>query len=118
MSLGAGALKVEGPIAQNGSIALEVTMATKRAPTTQHCHTKRVQWNTYHNPYLPIQGWEEWEMQVEGGVISKLDKKREVGFILLLLICKPLRPVLSERLIHKDWVIISIYLVNNVDANF
>ena len=33
MSLGAGALKVEGPIAQNGSIALEVTMATKRAPT-------------------------------------------------------------------------------------
>ena len=32
MSLGAGALKVEGPIAQNGGIASEVTMATKRAP--------------------------------------------------------------------------------------
>ena len=61
MSLGAGALRVEGPIAQNGSIALEVTMATKRAPTTRHRHTERVQWNTYHNPYLPIQGWEEWE---------------------------------------------------------
>ena len=28
MSLGAGALKVEGPIEQKGSIALEVTMAT------------------------------------------------------------------------------------------
>ena len=36
MSLGAGALKVEGPIAQNGSIALEVTMATKRAPTPKN----------------------------------------------------------------------------------
>ena len=54
-----GTLKVEGPIAQNGSIALEVTMATKRAPTTRHRHTERVQWNTYHNPFLPIQGWEE-----------------------------------------------------------
>ena len=39
MSLGAGAFKVEGPIAQKGSLALEVTMATKRAPTTQHRHT-------------------------------------------------------------------------------
>ena len=28
MSLGVGALKVEGPIAQKGSLALEVTMAT------------------------------------------------------------------------------------------
>ena len=36
MSLGAGALKVEGPIAQNGSIASEVTMATKRAPTPKN----------------------------------------------------------------------------------
>ena len=34
MSLGASALKVEEPIAQKGSLALEVTMATKRAPTT------------------------------------------------------------------------------------
>ena len=34
MSLGAGALKVEGPIAQKRSLALEVTMATKQAPTT------------------------------------------------------------------------------------
>ena len=40
MSLGAGALKVEGPIAQKGSLALEVTMATKRALTTQHRHTE------------------------------------------------------------------------------
>ena len=63
MRLGVGALKVERPIAQKGSIALEVTMATKRAPTTRHRHTERVQWNTYgyHNPYLPIWGWEEWE---------------------------------------------------------
>ena len=29
MSLGAGALKVERPIARKGSLALEVTMATK-----------------------------------------------------------------------------------------
>ena len=40
MSLGAGASKVEGPIAQKESLALEVTMATKRAPTTQHRHTE------------------------------------------------------------------------------
>ena len=40
MSLGAGALKVERPIAQKGSLALEVTMANKRAPTTQHRHTE------------------------------------------------------------------------------
>ena len=33
MSLRAGALKVEGPIVQKGSI-LEVAMVTKRAPTT------------------------------------------------------------------------------------
>ena len=62
MSLGAGALKVEGPVAQKGSIALEETMATKQAPTTAgHRRTERVQWNTYHNAYLPIRGWEEWE---------------------------------------------------------
>ena len=36
MRLGVGALKVEGPIAQKGNIALEVTMATKRAPTSRH----------------------------------------------------------------------------------
>ena len=36
-------------------------MGTKRVPTTQHRHTERVQWNTCHNPYLPIQGWQEWE---------------------------------------------------------
>ena len=40
INLGAGALKVEGPIAQKGSLALEVTMATKRVPTTQHRHTE------------------------------------------------------------------------------
>ena len=57
MSLGSGALKVKGPVAQKRSIALEVTMATKRAPTTRHRHTERVQWNNYHHPYLPIRGW-------------------------------------------------------------
>jgi len=57
MSLGAGALNVKGPVAQKGSIALGVTMATKRAPTTRHRHTERVQWNNYHHPYLPIRGW-------------------------------------------------------------
>ena len=39
MSLGAGALKVKGLIARKGSLALKVTMATKRAPATQHRHT-------------------------------------------------------------------------------
>ena len=48
MSLGAGALNVKRPVAQKGSIALEETMATKRAPTTRHRHTE---------PYLPIRGW-------------------------------------------------------------
>ena len=36
-------------------------MGTKQAPTTQHRHTERVQWNSYYNPYLPIRGWQEWE---------------------------------------------------------
>ena len=36
MRLGVGALKVEGPIAQKGSSAFQVTMATKRAPTSRH----------------------------------------------------------------------------------
>ena len=61
MRLEAGALKVKRLIAKTGSIALEVSMGTKRAPTTQHCHTERVQWKTYHNPYLPIRGWQKWE---------------------------------------------------------
>ena len=61
MSCGAGALKVEGPVAQKGGNVLKVTMATKPAPTTGYRRTERVQWNTYHNAYLPIQGWEEWE---------------------------------------------------------
>ena len=60
MSSGAGALKAEG---RKGGIALEVTMATKRAPTSRHRHTERIHWNTYHNPYLPIQGWEELEQK-------------------------------------------------------
>ena len=63
MSSGVGALKVEGPIVQKGSIALEVTMATKQ-PTSQHHQTETVQWNTYHNPYLPIQAWEEWKQKL------------------------------------------------------
>ena len=59
-SLGAGALKVEGPIAQKGSIALEVTMATKPAPTIWHHDTERVQWNTNYVPQPKGEG-EEWE---------------------------------------------------------
>ena len=47
-----------------GSIALEVPMATKRVLTTQYCSTERVQWNTCHNPYLSIRGWEEWEQKL------------------------------------------------------
>ena len=59
MSSWAGALKVEGSIAQEFNIASEVSMVTKWAPTTQHCHAEEVQWNTYHNPYLPMRGWKE-----------------------------------------------------------
>ena len=72
MSLGAGAYKMEGPIAQKGNFALEVTMANKRAPTTRHRHTERIQWNTYQNPYLPIRGWEKWEQnrQISQSVTS------------------------------------------------
>ena len=36
MGLGVGALNVEGPIAQKGSSGFQVTMATKRAPTSWH----------------------------------------------------------------------------------
>jgi len=81
MRLGVGALKVEGPIAQNGNIASEVTMATKRAPTTRHRHTERVQWNTYgyHNPYLHIWGWEEWEQnQQVSQAVNSNDLQRSV----------------------------------------
>jgi len=56
MRLGAGALKVEGSVAQKLIIASEVSMVTKRAPTTQHCHAEEFQWNTYDNPYLPMRG--------------------------------------------------------------
>lgn len=55
----------KGPVAEKGSIALEATMVTKQAPTSQHHHTERVQWNTCNNPYLPMQGWEEWEQKPE-----------------------------------------------------
>ena len=62
MSLGAGASKVEGPIAQKGSLALEVTMATKRAPTTQHRHTEEKFSGilTTTHTYLISRGREEW----------------------------------------------------------
>ena len=59
MRSGAGALKVEGSVAQKFNIASEVTKATKWTPTTQHCQAEEVQWNTYHNPYLPMQEWME-----------------------------------------------------------
>ena len=45
MHLGAGALKVEGPIVQKESIALEVTMASECQPPGT-VTLKRVQWNT------------------------------------------------------------------------
>ena len=41
MNLVAGALKVEGPIMQKESIALEVTMVTKWVPITRHRHTEK-----------------------------------------------------------------------------
>ena len=76
MSLGAGALKVEWPIVRKGRIALELAMATKRAPTTRHRHTEWIQWNNYHNPYLPIQGWEEWEQKQISRVVNSNDPQR------------------------------------------
>ena len=62
MSLGAGALKVEGPTAQKGSLALEVTMATKRAPTTQHRHTEENFSGILTTTHIYLsRGREEWE---------------------------------------------------------
>ena len=73
MSLGAGASKVEGPIAQKGSLALEVTMATKRAPTTQHRHTEEKFSGilTTTHTYLS-RGREEWRQnrQISQSVTS------------------------------------------------
>ena len=48
MRSGAGALKVEGSIAQEFNIALVISMVTKRAPTTQHCHSEEVQEQQQH----------------------------------------------------------------------
>ena len=48
MRSGGGALKVEGSIAQEFNIASEVSMVTKRAPTTQHCHSGEVQLQQQH----------------------------------------------------------------------
>ena len=55
-TLGADALKVEGPIVVKGTIALEVTMATKQAPTTRHLHTERSQWEYLPQPILTYLG--------------------------------------------------------------
>ena len=52
MRSGAGALKVEGSIAQEFNIASEVSMVTKRAPTTQHCHSGEVQQQQHQMLYL------------------------------------------------------------------
>ena len=48
MRSGAGALKVEGSIVQEFNIASEVSMVTKRAPTTQHWHSEEVQQQQQH----------------------------------------------------------------------
>ena len=65
MNLGAGALKVEGPIVQKESIALEVTMVTKWVPITRHRHTEKssVEYLTKPVLFIPIQGWEDWEQK-------------------------------------------------------
>ena len=52
MRSGAGALKVEGSIAQEFNIALVISMVTKRAPTTQHCHSEEVQQQQHQKLYL------------------------------------------------------------------
>ena len=87
MSLGAGAWKVEGPIAQKGSLALGVTMATKRAPTTQHHHTEE-KFNgilTTTHTYLSRGRWggggvggEEWEQnrQIISQSVTNNDPQR------------------------------------------
>ena len=79
MRLWVGALKVEGPIAQKGSIAFQVSTATKRAPISRHRPTERVQWNTYYNPYLPIRGWDEWvQNQQISQAVNSNDTQRSV----------------------------------------
>ena len=108
MNSGVGALKVEGPIVQKGSIALEVTMATKQ-PTSQHHHTETVQWNTYHNPYLPIQEWEEWEQKPAGWsqVVNRNDRQRSAkqsrAEILYSITCKPLQTQWPSRKSPPAW---------------
>ena len=52
MRSGGGALKVEGSIVQEFNIASEVSMVTKRAPTTQHCHSGEVQQQQHQMLYL------------------------------------------------------------------
>ena len=73
MRLGVGALKVERPIAQKGSSAFRVTMATKRAPTTQHRHTEEKFSGilTTTHTYLS-RGREEWRQnrQISQSVTS------------------------------------------------
>ena len=73
MSLGAGASKVEGPAARKGSLALEVTMETKRALTSQLRHTEEKFSGilTVTHTYL-ARGREEWEQnrQISQSVTS------------------------------------------------
>lgn len=51
-------MRLKGGRAWNAknSIALEVTMATKQAPTTRHLHTERSQWEYLPQPILTYLG--------------------------------------------------------------
>ena len=56
MRLEVGVLKVEWLIAWKGRIALEVTIAIKCVPTTQHCHKKELEVEYLPQPILTHQG--------------------------------------------------------------
>ena len=87
--LGVGALKVEGPVAREGSIAFQVTMATERVPTSRHRPTERVQWNTYYNPYLPIQGWDEWKQNQQISQAVNSNDPQSKAELRYAITCQP-----------------------------
>ena len=112
MSLGVGASKVEGPIAQKGSLALEVTMATKRAPTTQHRHTEEKFSGilTTTHTYLS-RGREEWgqNRQISQSVTSndlqwsQSKAKRSKKKLKYANTCQPLKTARPPRTGLHAW---------------
>ena len=107
MSSGVGALQVEGPIVQKGSIALEVTMATKQ-PTSQHHHTEQFSGilTTTHT-YLFRSGRSGSKNQQISQVVNRNDRQRSAkqsrAEILYSITCKPLQTQWPSRKSPPAW---------------